>query len=150
MPPASEQAARQAGEQAREPAEETLRKRQALWKTVPEQALQKAVPQVFEQAERQAGEQAPGPAKETRCKRARKTARRAALRAPATGCRSDRPAPTLSGEGTDVRRDSGCFLTAGHTADKLAFGAFPVGSVCEAHWPPDYDAFSADSRGLHP
>ena len=102
MPPASEQAARQAGEQAREPAEETLRKRQALWKTVPEQALQKAVPQVFEQAERQAGEQAPGPAKETRCKRARKTARRAALRAAAAGCRSDRPAPTLSGEGTDV------------------------------------------------
>ena len=34
--------ARQAGEHAREPAEETLRKRQALRKTVPEHALQKA------------------------------------------------------------------------------------------------------------
>ena len=38
--------------------------------------------------------------------------------------------------------------TDGEGTDKLAFCAFPVGSVCEAHWPPDYDAFSADSRGL--
>ena len=33
----------------------------------------------------------------------------------------------MPGEGTDVRRESDCFLAAGRTADKLAFCAFPVG-----------------------